>query len=250
MQDQVLGLTQLGIPAVNLGSASFSLLFSPFFYLLVYLSFQLRWQNYVSCCASDGGLPNPPPGHLEGALSVRTGRRLPNTSRGCGAHRPVAFAYDVTPLMTSHHLQAQTDRGAADKAAHGTYRVVYVTPEYITNNMQWCQALHANVGLCMVAVDEAHCVSQWGHVELPPPFLGYQHHAMQRITQSPDVLCALSLSVDPLSTVLIALFSNIFRPCPPSSGMISVQPTAGSEPFGERCQGSHFLHSPPQRQQQ
>ena len=45
----------------------------------------------------------------------------------------------------------------------GTYRLVYVTPEYITTRENFLQELNRNVQLTLVAIDEAHCVSQWGH---------------------------------------------------------------------------------------
>ncbi|XP_035917894.1 Werner syndrome ATP-dependent helicase-like [Anopheles stephensi] len=45
----------------------------------------------------------------------------------------------------------------------GQYRVVYLTPEYITSDSG--QALLKSVAeqLALIAIDEAHCVSKWGH---------------------------------------------------------------------------------------
>ena len=45
----------------------------------------------------------------------------------------------------------------------GKYRLVYVTPEYITKAEDFLTTLHKQVGITLVAIDEAHCVSQWGH---------------------------------------------------------------------------------------
>ncbi len=42
-----------------------------------------------------------------------------------------------------------------------SYSVVYVTPEFVElSTERLCELLSDK--LCLVAVDEAHCVSQWG----------------------------------------------------------------------------------------
>ena len=45
----------------------------------------------------------------------------------------------------------------------GEYRLVYVTPEYITTDSNFLPSLSKSANLVLVAIDEAHCVSQWGH---------------------------------------------------------------------------------------
>ena len=45
----------------------------------------------------------------------------------------------------------------------GEYRLVYVTPEYITTASDFLTTIHKKAGITLVAIDEAHCVSQWGH---------------------------------------------------------------------------------------
>ncbi|PFX20354.1 Werner syndrome ATP-dependent helicase [Stylophora pistillata] len=45
----------------------------------------------------------------------------------------------------------------------GQYRVVYLTPEYVSTDTTFLAQVQMSVGLTLVAIDEAHCVSQWGH---------------------------------------------------------------------------------------
>ncbi|NXN13889.1 WRN helicase, partial [Indicator maculatus] len=45
----------------------------------------------------------------------------------------------------------------------GRYRVIYMTPEFCSGNLQLLQNLHQTVGIAIVAIDEAHCISEWGH---------------------------------------------------------------------------------------
>ena len=60
---------------------------------------------------------------------------------------------------------AQTDAHVERDAMSGKYLVVFVTPEKACGGsfLQSIKPLHDSGGLALVAVDEAHCVSEWGH---------------------------------------------------------------------------------------
>src|SRR5512146_983217 len=58
------------------------------------------------------------------------------------------------------------ERERRERAAlGGAYRLLYVAPERLVNPtfLRLLDTLHSQQGITLFAVDEAHCVSEWGH---------------------------------------------------------------------------------------
>lgn len=71
---------------------------------------------------------------------------------------------DIATFLGSSQMRP----GAEDMAMAGQYRLLYVTPEKLTGDGRFLDRLaelHSRTGICLIAIDESHCVSEWGHGE-------------------------------------------------------------------------------------
>jgi len=78
-------------------------------------------------------------------------------------------------MMATYLGSGQTDPQAEAQALQGYYSLVYCTPEKLVgsssskNQRHFLQALaelhvrHGTKDICLFAIDESHCVSEWGH---------------------------------------------------------------------------------------
>jgi len=59
---------------------------------------------------------------------------------------------------------SNTDRSNSISAIlKGENKIIYTTPEYITRNLVLLEKLYNNDALCLIAIDESHCISNWGN---------------------------------------------------------------------------------------
>lgn len=81
---------------------------------------------------------------------------------------------------------------ALDNAFSGMYRLIYVAPERL-NTPRMLQ-MAASLPISLVAVDEAHCISQWGH-DFRPSYLEIRNF-LELIPQRPPVIALTATATD------------------------------------------------------
>lgn len=78
------------------------------------------------------------------------------------------------------------------EAENGTYKLLYVAPERLESE-SFIELLK-NIKISMIAVDEAHCVSQWGH-DFRPSYLKIEQ--IRNISQDNAIVSAFTATATP-----------------------------------------------------
>jgi ATP-dependent DNA helicase RecQ len=100
-----------------------------------------------------------------------------------------ARGFPVTFINSTLPVAEQYDR--LDRVARGEFRLVYVVPERFRSS-RFLESVRS-VGLELLAVDEAHCISQWGH-DFRPDYarLGY----FRRMLGNPTTIALTATATD------------------------------------------------------
>lgn len=71
----------------------------------------------------------------------------------------------VAAAFLNSSLDIETAGAIHDQLMQGNIKILYVAPERLltTNFIYLLEQLKSRVGIALFAIDEAHCVSQWGH---------------------------------------------------------------------------------------
>lgn len=109
------------------------------------------------------------------------------------AHLAVEKVDSTLTVTESQEASSQIEAGAA--------QLIYVTPERL-ENQEFLDMLAAG-GVSLLAIDEAHCISQWGH-DFRPAYLGLRY-ARERLGNPPVIALTATATEGVVADILTQL---------------------------------------------
>jgi ATP-dependent DNA helicase RecQ len=104
---------------------------------------------------------------------------------------------DVAAARLNSTLTAGEERQVEREIRRGEHELIYVTPERLENPE--ALALLARTGVALFVVDEAHCVSQWGH-DFRPAYLSLRD-AIERLGRPPVLALTATATPDVIQDI-------------------------------------------------
>jgi len=125
-----------------------------------------------------------PPLHLQNQVAIVVSPLISLMQDQCAKLNGRGGGVDIATYLGS----SQSNPQAEERALNGEFRLVYMTPEKLTSDgfSDKLAYMHQSVSkICLIAIDESHCVSEWGH-DFRPTFLQIgptvrTHHILQNI---------------------------------------------------------------------
>jgi ATP-dependent DNA helicase RecQ len=205
---------------------------------------QSSWAELLQRARDDFGIRKFRPGQRElieavqagrdaiGILPTGAGKSLTYQLPALTTSKPVLVLTPLIALMQDQQeklaglgiaaaklnstLTATEEAAVVEGIERGAYKLIYVTPERLENSQQLDQLKRR--GISLMVIDEAHCVSQWGH-DFRPAYLGVRDAWRElgrpallalTATATPDVLADIQSQLDMRDPVVVQ--TGIERP--------------------------------------